>query len=149
MFQPRLLRHRPGDAIFPVAASNKTGYALLRYCGSVSSLQADWPIDVRTHIVVETMTLTEILRQFPGFMRSAIERGAWDLCSIDVEGHEREVIEGIDFSVFRPKVMCVEYISYTDNNTGVDLSGDWDQLLFAQGYEFYKQTKFNKIYRVV
>ena len=148
MFQPTLLRHRTGDAIFPVAASNRAGYAVLRFNGPVSSFRADWPIETRAHLVVETMKLTDIIRQFPGFMKLAIKRGGWDLCSIDVEGHELEVLEGIDFSVFRPKVMCVEYISYTDNNTGIDLSADWEPILLDNGYKFVEQTSFNKIYQV-
>lgn len=148
MFQARLLRQRPGDAIFPVAASNQAGFAVLRFCGSVSTIQEDWPIEAQKHVIVETMTLTEVIRKFPGFMRAAINRGGWDLCSVDVEGHERQALEGIDFSVFRPKVFCVEYLSYTDDNTGIDLSPTWEHLLLSQGYELYATTTYNKIYRV-
>lgn len=31
-----------------------------------------------------------------------------DFCKIDVEGFERSVLEGIDFSKYRPTIFCIE-----------------------------------------
>ena len=113
----RLLRHRPGDAVLPVAFSNAAGHAVLHVSGSVSSFEAEWPITPQANHVVELLTTREGLALFPWI------RDLCDLCSIDVEGFERQVLEGIDFSLFKPRVFIVEAIQYHPDRDDIERLG--------------------------
>jgi FkbM family methyltransferase len=135
-----LCARRAGDCVYPVAASNEDGWNRLRLQGSVSSMQSDWNIDEQTKSFCKIETLRTILAKFPAI------RDACQLCSIDVEGHERQVLEGIDWETFRPRVFVVEYVVYGVQAPQSDISGQWESLLTAQGYRLYGTTSLNKIY---
>lgn len=61
-----------------------------------------WTFDQSDRETVKTQTLTSILDQHfkPGLKI--------DLLSVDVEGHDFEVIKGLDFNKYRPKVIIIE-----------------------------------------
>jgi len=135
-----LCARRQGDFVYPVAASNQDGWARLRVQGSVSSMQADWNISEQTTSFCPTETLRTILAKFPAI------RDACQLCSIDVEGHEREVLEGIDWETFKPKAFIVEYAIYGMSAPFNDATAQWEPLLLSHGYKLWKMTSLNKIY---
>lgn len=135
-----LCARRHGDFVYPVAASNETGWNRLRIQGSVSSMQADWNIEEQTKSFCQIETLRSILAKFPAI------RDACQLCSIDVEGHERQVLEGIDWDTFWPRVFVVEYVVYGVQAPQSNISGQWEPLLFARGYRLHRTTSLNKIY---
>jgi FkbM family methyltransferase len=56
-----------------------------------------------------------------------------DFLKVDVEGHEREVLEGGDWGRWRPRVVVVEA---TEPNTPRRCSDAWDHLLLAANYQF-------------
>ncbi len=58
-------------------------------------------------------------------------------CKIDVEGFEREVLKGIDFTRLRPWLMVVEA---TVPGTAIPCHEDWEYLLFENGYQFAFQS---------
>ncbi|HKY37068.1 MAG TPA: FkbM family methyltransferase [Polyangiaceae bacterium] len=66
-----------------------------------------------------------------------------DFLSIDVEGHEREVLEGADFSRFRPRVVVVEA---TRPNTTEPTHERWQHLLVDHGYTFAVFDGLNRYY---
>lgn len=135
-----LCSRRYGDYVYPAAASNIDGYGQLHLHGSVSSLQADWNIAEQALTFCPTERLSSILAKFPSI------RDACLLCSIDVEGHEREVLEGIDWVTFRPRVFCIEYIIYGVSPPNNENTERWEPLLLAQGYKLHQTTALNKIY---
>jgi FkbM family methyltransferase len=135
-----LCARRAGDFVYPVAASNEDGWNRLRIQGSVSSMQADWNIDEQTKSFCKVETMATILDKFP------VIRDACQLCSIDVEGHERQVLNGIDWETFRPRVFVVEYVAYGVQTPQNDISAKWEPLLTAQGYKLHATTSLNKIY---
>lgn len=135
-----LCARRHGDFVYPVAASNEDGWNRLRIQGSVSSMQADWNIEEQANSFCPIETLRSILAKFPAI------RDACQLCSIDVEGHERQVFEGIDWETFRPRVFVVEYFVYGMAAPHNDNSKQWEPLLLAQGYKLHRTTSLNKIY---
>jgi FkbM family methyltransferase len=141
-----LLRQRPRDRLYPVACLDKPGVATLRVSGSVSSLQPDWPIEEeKEQRVVEVESVLSIIE-------AASPQGYLpiDLLSIDVEGSERAVLEGIpwDRFGFRPKVIVIEFIRYNPEYIGPDVSGEWEHILTANGYVNFgtSTTQTNKIY---
>jgi FkbM family methyltransferase len=139
------LRYRPGDWLYPIAASNRTGNAVLRVCEHCSSLEPDWPIQETRSPLIEVAPLSFILNEFPTI------RDGCHLCSIDVEGHEKQVLEGIDFQTFRPLVFIVEALKFSPA-LGYDAGGapilpvreelwpQWEPILLEAGYRFYKKT---------
>jgi FkbM family methyltransferase len=56
-----------------------------------------------------------------------------DFMSIDVEGHEREVLRGADFTRHRPRVVLVEA---TRPNTQIPTHQEWEELLLGADYRF-------------
>ncbi len=142
-FIQQLTRWRPGDCVFPVAASDYSGMMPFYVDGIVSSSLADWSISAPTRPqAVECMTMADIL-SVSDFQHIGDE---CSLCSIDVEGHERQVLSGIPWDTFRPKVFCVEYRKYETKCEGKDLSGEWEPILLTNGYRLHATTLLNKIY---
>ena len=113
---PSLMLNRPGDFLCPIAASDVDGYATLNCCRSVSSLDKCWRRDNESTMPVRTERLETILKRYP-----FVDWTKTDLLSIDAEGHEKQVLDGIDWNTFKPKVVIIEY---ADQN-GVDISGPW------------------------
>ena len=137
---PDLLKQRPGDILIPFAASNVNHEVKLRVQGSISTIEATWPVNSLRLDKIDALTLQYILSKVP------IDSRSFELCSIDVEWHEKQVLEGIDWNTFRPSVFCVEYLGYTEDNTGCDLSPQWEDILFDNKYKYITKTSFNKIY---
>lgn len=142
-FWYNLLRCRPRDHLMPIAASNCTGVGRLRLCGPCSSLRPDWDIATHAECLVHVDTLANILADHADI------RDRCQLCSIDVEGHERQVLEGIDWATFHPAVFVIEYRRFAENDPGnaEDLSGEWEPLLQQQGYTRAAETPMNYIYK--
>jgi FkbM family methyltransferase len=134
-----LMMYRRGDAIFPCAASNVQGRLQLRENSYLSSFRDDWPIESEQSIACPTYPLRDILERYP-YVRNC------DVCSIDVEGHEREVLLGNDWQTFRPRVFVVEYRMYQADTFGRDISGEWAWILANHGYWQYKSTELNQIW---
>jgi FkbM family methyltransferase len=55
-----------------------------------------------------------------------------DVLKIDVEGHEKEVLEGADFTRWRPTIMCIEA---THPGTEILCAEEWEPIVLAAGYE--------------
>lgn len=66
-----------------------------------------------------------------------------DFLSVDVEGHERNVLIGADFRRFRPRVVLVEA---TRPNTQEPTHGAWEQILAAADYRFVFFDGLNRYY---
>jgi FkbM family methyltransferase len=66
-----------------------------------------------------------------------------DFLKIDVEGHEREVLEGGDWSRFRPRVVLVEA---TRPGTNVLCFEQWEPILLAADYLFAFFDGLNRYY---
>lgn len=68
-----------------------------------------------------------------------------DFLSLDIEGLELPVLRTMDFSRFRPKVMCIETITYSEDNTERKLTETIDFVL-SQGYLIFADTYINTIF---
>ena len=69
--------------------------------------------------------------------------GTVDFLSIDVEGHERQVVEGADWRRWRPRVVLVEA---TEPATTVPTHGGWEQILLDADYLFAAFDGLNRYY---
>lgn len=140
----RLLRERPRDWLWPTAFSDAEGKAVMRCSMSgVSSLQNDWacPPDARAEIV-ELKIGRNVLNEFYEIRDKA------RLCSIDVEGHEANVILGLDLTRFRPEVFVVENLRYDPDRPKTATWPQWQPYLEQADYELVFETadEMNRVY---
>jgi FkbM family methyltransferase len=73
--------------------------------------------DTYEDITIEVRTLKDICTEY--------KVTKLDLLKVDVEGYEKEVLEGNDWKRFRPKVICIE---------ANHIVNDWANYILKQGY---------------
>src|SRR5262249_54923074 len=66
-----------------------------------------------------------------------------DLLSIDVEGMEKEVLDGTPFELWHPRVMIVES---TLPRPFFPSHESWEPMLLDQGYRLHTAVHVNRIY---
>lgn len=141
----RLPASRPRDINIHAAASDRPGRLTLYDhpeggLGTAHEAFADrhavnYNIEKRA-VDVEAITLTSICEQYaPADIH---------FLKIDVEGHEEQVIRGMDLSRFRPWILCIEA---TEPLSPHMLTHDaWDPILVASDYEFVLFDSLNRWY---
>jgi FkbM family methyltransferase len=134
----RLVQQRPGDWFSFNAVGNCHGFAELRACRDASTIRPDVHLDEQVKMVVEVDTLANILARYPACIREQCR-----LCSIDVEGWEKDVLEGIDWKTFRPEVFCVEW--KMPDTTSMAEAEKWLPILTRHGYAVANKTAYNLI----
>jgi hypothetical protein len=65
--------------------------------------------------------------------------------SIDVEGLDLEIVQSLDFNAFRPQVLCIETLTYTEDRTERKRTEIID-FVCSQGYFQYADTYINSIF---
>lgn len=68
-----------------------------------------------------------------------------DFISIDVEGMDTDIIKSIDFNKYRPLVICVETLIFSDTRGASKVSGI-SEFLSERGYIAYADTHINTIF---
>ncbi|TKC08182.1 FkbM family methyltransferase [Pedobacter polaris] len=68
-----------------------------------------------------------------------------DVISLDAEGVDVEILNEFDFNTYRPKIFCIETISYSTNLTGVK-SEEIINLMSKNGYKIFADTYVNTIF---
>jgi len=66
-----------------------------------------------------------------------------DFLKIDVEGAERDVLAGMDWSLCRPRIVVLEAVTPL---TGEPAWSDWEPLLLSQNYQFALFDSLNRFY---
>jgi len=87
---------------------------------------------------IEVKTITEVVSEY--------NKGMFpDFLSIDTEGLEELILSSINYEKGGPKVICVETISYSENNTGIK-NTDLKSFLETKGYILFADTYINSIF---
>lgn len=68
-----------------------------------------------------------------------------DFLSIDVEGLDLEILKSLDFSTYRPKVICVETLAFAGNSIAAKQEPIMNFLL-ENNYFCYADTAINSIF---
>ncbi len=140
----RLQAGRPRDVNLNVGLSDKQGTLTFFESdpssgwSTFSAEQAAQHRDAGLTLVerfVPVTTLAEICRQY---VTEQI-----DFISIDVEGHERQVLEGGDWRRWRPRVVVVEA---TEPNTTISTHHQWEHVLLDADYDFAAFDGLNRYY---
>jgi FkbM family methyltransferase len=130
------LRRSRKAIVYAVACSSpeNSGRSMpLKLAGAYSTLNPALRVahaDVAGSIDVPIKTLDEVLTE-------ARAPSPIDFLSIDVEGHEREVLRGFDFARWRPRLVLIE-----DHVLDRRLHND----LVARGYAWIRRTGLNSWY---
>ena len=68
-----------------------------------------------------------------------------DFISIDVEGLDIDILESLDFKKFRPKVFCIETLTFSPTGNGQKITAIFD-IMKKNGYKIYADTYINTIF---
>lgn len=133
-----LCAERERDININVAVSNKDGEMRLHLDGMGSTLSEtvvkDNRIENAPTIIVEVKTLATIL--------SDVKPKDIHFCKVDVEGFEKQVLEGMDWN-YRPWVFCMES---TKPNTEIPCYEEWEFILLYAGYKLAYAHGINRYY---
>ena len=137
---------RPNDINLNVAVSDKRGQATFfeypdrstdsTLCAAVADDNDHQFGATCNKRVVETRTLTDICDEYVG-SRSI------DFLAIDVEGHELNVVRGMDWRRWRPRVVIVE-ATRPHSSENADLT--WEQMLLENDYLYAAFDGLNRFY---
>ena len=141
----RIEAARQGDISLNVGVSNLDGtmtfYEAEASAAGLSTMSAD---EVAIHrkagfkfkeYAVPSMTLASLCR--------AHVTKPIDFMSIDVEGHERQVLEGADFTVYRPKILVIEATRPLSQEL---THQNWEHILVNADYVFAVFDGVNRYY---
>ena len=150
-FHRKFEQQRPRDWNLNVVLGDHTGNVTFQEWGDSGLSTCTETFDpavvtglgiTRTTRQVAMTTLAEVTRQLDGVEVQFLK--------IDVEGAERDVIQGGEWRAFRPRVIVVEAIK--PKLPGCDLYSyepawfDWEGLLIRHGYEFALFDGLNRWY---
>ena len=142
------LNERPGDINLNIGASNRQNemqfYRIFRKDSKRDVLSTfNKEIFLKTRkdgynyesIKIPVTTLNQVLNMHPLKEISFI--------NIDVEGHEKQVLEGLDLKKHRPAVFIIEA---TEPGTSIPSHETWELILLNNNYEFILFDGLNRYY---
>ena len=129
---------RERDINLNVGLGNKKGKLTLHIENMLSTFSkevvADQHLEDKPTLQVDVLTLADVLNKY-----KPIEI---HFCKIDVEGFEKQVLEGMDWN-YRPWVFCMES---TKPNTEIPCHEDWEHILLENGYALKYTHGINRYY---
>lgn len=137
---------RPRDTNLNVGCSSKPGtltlYAAAGVASGISSFTAD-EVAIHRKRGFEFEEITSRVVTLASICEEHVCGRTIDFMSIDVEGHEREVLEGANFRRFRPRVVVIEA---TRPNTTEPSHEAWEVLILNHDYLFAVFDGLNRFY---
>jgi FkbM family methyltransferase len=141
---PRLSAARARDINLNFGLSNTDGALTFYEAAKGAGLSTFAKVEMERHcnagfeFVERQCPVTTLAKICEQYVRAEI-----DFVSIDVEGYEREVIEGGDWKRWRP---CILVIEATKPGTTIPSHDDWEPLLLAADYLFATFDGLNRYY---
>jgi FkbM family methyltransferase len=136
---------RPEDITFQVAVGAAAGSVVIHTGPSenrgASTARTDLAAKYRSQGQIFSTETVEMVRLET--LLDSLGTADIHILKIDVEGLEREVLEGVNFSRTRPWVLVVES---TRPNTTEDSSHEWEALITDSGYVVTLFDGLNKFY---
>jgi FkbM family methyltransferase len=137
-------RLRPRDTLVEAVIGRTSGdtefFRIDRLHGLSTTIRGNAEAAGQHGVSFETMTLPSI--SLADLCRThGIE--TVDFLKIDVEGAERDVVAGADWSTCRPRIVLLEAVSPLTNTPAWS---DWEPLLLKQDYQFVLFDTLNRFY---
>lgn len=129
---------RPDDINIEAGVSNEEGKLSLYGNNALASFDAEnqW-VKEQEKTTVPVYTLKKICKEHFS------EGETIHFLKIDVEGWEKQVLQGMDFELFRPWIVCVES---TEPGTDIPCWEQWENLLIQANYIFAGMSGINRYY---
>jgi Methyltransferase FkbM domain len=115
----------------------------VRTLNTFSKEEAERCVAMGTHKIEDVIYVP--LRDVNEIIAGYFDGDAPDFMSIDVEGMDFEIVKSINFQQYRPVVICVETIVFSENYDGVKLD-EIEGYLSGVGYFLYADTRINSIF---
>lgn len=134
----RSVRERKRDINLCIGVGNVFERKILFENGGLSTLVKEnvtWEKD--TQYEIDIVTLKSICDKYIGDGRII------HFLKIDVEGYEREVLEGADFVLYRPWIIVIEAVY---PNTRISCCDLWEDILIKAGYHCAYSYEANRYY---
>lgn len=128
---------RERDINLNIGISNKRGKMIFHTDGMASTLSETVVAESNLtfkDVEIDVETLTSIIDD--------VQPQEIHFLKIDVEGYERQVLEGYDFRI-RPWVICMES---TKPNTEIPCYDEWENILIKHGYVLKQAHGINRFY---
>jgi FkbM family methyltransferase len=143
-----LKKHRKEDVNINVGIAQEQGFLDFYLMSSPTMstfsreesemLQKETAIKLKKVIKTETDSLPNIISKYA--------HGVFpDFLSLDVEGLEEIILQSIDYTYNFPKVICIETLTYTENNSEAKETHLIDYLLEKE-YFLFADTYINSIF---
>jgi len=137
-----LMRDRPNDVNICAAVSDSIGEVLFFTCCGIgteglSTAVREYANESSTQTAVPMTTLEYICNSH---LQSGQEI---HFLKIDVEGFEKQVLQGSDLMKFRPWIILIES---TKPCTSIPVHTEWEHVLLENDYVFTRQYGINRFY---
>ncbi|HVU80081.1 MAG TPA: FkbM family methyltransferase [Candidatus Paceibacterota bacterium] len=144
----RFLRKRPGDINLNIGIAPQSGtldFYVMNNPGLSTFSKEEAERLVREHGYAIASVYPVEVRTFRDVIDQYADGTCPDLLTIDTEGLDEEILRSIDFTAHRPKVICVETISFSRTRDGIK-----DEKLIGflkeQGYTLIADTYINSLF---
>lgn len=138
-----LAEMRPRDINLCVGLGSERGKLKIFESGKVSTFSVEIAGSKPINALSNPQRLKKILTLSEVYDKYTTESEV-HFCKIDVEGYERQVLEGIkDWRKFRPWVFCIES---TLPMTNIPCHDKWESILLENDYVFAFQLSINRFY---
>lgn len=141
-------KQRSRDTNLNIGISDHEG-ELPFYVMSSTTLNTFSEADARAAVAQGRVKIDKVfpvrVRPINAVLQETLQDKPLDFLSIDVEGLDFKILKSMDFTRWRPKVICAETITYSETNQGVKIP-EIAGLLHELGYTAYADTHINTIF---
>jgi FkbM family methyltransferase len=141
--------HRPEDVNLNVGIGEDGSSSLPFHVMSTRTLNTFSREEAERYAATGLHSIQRVIdvpvRNINDVIASHFKGGAPDFLSVDVEGLDVEIIKSLDLSRFRPVVICVETLTFSETREEVKLV-EAAEYLVENGYFSYADTYINTIF---
>ncbi|MBC7913695.1 MAG: FkbM family methyltransferase [Pyrinomonadaceae bacterium] len=148
-FHNQIKKYRPKDTLIPAGISSENSESAKFYImddsvlNTFSKSEAENMVNfhqrkIKKTICVPLISINEILETYH-------LKDHHTIVSIDVEGLDFIILKSLNFSKYRPSIICVETLEYSKDLTGKK-NEDIISLLSSHNYSLYADTHINSIF---
>ncbi len=136
-YAERIKLMRPRDVFLPIAIMNYNGEVEIDDIYTKGSYLYDERKKSKNYkkgvFMVKCMTINTLIKKYPQFAEP-------DFCNIDIESNEDKALEKCDFTIFKPRIICIEF-----PGEGIDHRTLWEHYL-TPFYDFKEALVNNAFY---